>query len=259
MRSMLSAALMLCLFGCEQETSSSRQTVDLKYKNTSDLPMDQADKAVGSFISSCPAVAASLSDISDIRLNNGNEINAIDRLQGWTKKYELTFKVGDIPQHRELIEAMAMGHTCYYDFGGGNRPGYVAAKTPCAQICGQQEVKFVPLEPMRFLDDPSSQGYQNRLAKMEKSFRALIAQYEPGAMRGDYQDQRNLAYTYGRESFAPDDRITACAWRSVILYSQKKADASDKSNLNFDCGYLKREQVDEAIARAEKIYSAIGK
>ncbi|OVZ94878.1 hypothetical protein CBW58_02055 [Yersinia frederiksenii] len=66
------------------------------------------------------------------------------------------------------------------------------------------------------------------------------------ALSGDYQTQRNLAYSYsagwgksGDSDFIPQDPIRACAWRKVILLkNQKKADSTDYANESIDCNQI---------------------
>lgn len=55
-------------------------------------------------------------------------------------------------------------------------------------------------------------------------------------LHGDYQAQRNLAYSYmnGREDVSKDI-IRGCALRKVILLTQPKADIGDYGNEAIDC------------------------
>ncbi|WP_258316979.1 hypothetical protein [Klebsiella variicola] len=63
------------------------------------------------------------------------------------------------------------------------------------------------------------------------------------ALSGDYQSQRDLAYSYangwGKSSdkdFIPQDAIRACAWRKVLLLSNvHKAEMNDYVNESIDC------------------------
>lgn len=57
---------------------------------------------------------------------------------------------------------------------------------------------------------------------------------EQAALDGDYQAQRNLAYTLG--TGIPNNPILACAWRIVIVESgDPQVDQSDLGNKTFDC------------------------
>lgn len=63
------------------------------------------------------------------------------------------------------------------------------------------------------------------------------------SLRGDYQIQRNLAFSYrngwGETSdidYVPKDVIRSCAWRKIILLTNtKKADTTDYANESIDC------------------------
>ncbi|EPI4979077.1 hypothetical protein ACS6VG_000941 [Raoultella planticola] len=63
------------------------------------------------------------------------------------------------------------------------------------------------------------------------------------ALTGDYQAQRNLAYSYangwgksGENDYIPQDAVRACAWRKVILLSNsQKANSTDYSSESIDC------------------------
>mgnify|MGYP006951112573 CR=1 FL=1 len=80
---------------------------------------------------------------------------------------------------------------------------------------------------------------------------------ERGAMAGDYQDQRNLAFalTGGYGSEIPKNPILACAWRLVILASgDRRVDEGDVGNKQLYCD--KRLDADSqaaAKAQAEKL------
>lgn len=57
---------------------------------------------------------------------------------------------------------------------------------------------------------------------------------EKKALRGDYQAQRNLAYSLGHEF--PISKLQSCAWRIVILNSgSSDVDDSDVENRYADC------------------------
>jgi len=57
---------------------------------------------------------------------------------------------------------------------------------------------------------------------------------EKSAMAGDYQAQRNLAYTLTTD--IPYNPILGCAWRIVILESgSPQVDQSDTANKQADC------------------------
>lgn len=88
-------------------------------------------------------------------------------------------------------------------------------------------------------------GY-NGLFKPSQSQQIL----EDAAMQGDYQAQRNLAFSYSRpfESRGEiENPILACAWRLIILHSgSPKVDLTDQSNMEVYCGKLSSEDFDKS-------------
>ncbi|WP_246019976.1 hypothetical protein [Limnobaculum zhutongyuii] len=67
----------------------------------------------------------------------------------------------------------------------------------------------------------------------------------PKALAGDYISQRNLAYSYmngwgkeGANGYIPKDPISGCAWRKLILLTNKNADFGDAGNESVDCSKI---------------------
>lgn len=85
---------------------------------------------------------------------------------------------------------------------------------------------------------------------------------ERQALAGDYQAQRNLAYSLstGAEGY-PTNPVMACVWRIVILKSgHAEADASDTGNKTFDCEQkLNSQQLRDAGAQANALLKRIKK
>lgn len=72
------------------------------------------------------------------------------------------------------------------------------------------------------------------------------------ALQGNYQAQRNFAYSLSQEHNNP---IGACAWRLVILKSgSPKVDATDVSNVETQCGKLSALEQEAAASRFEAIH-----
>jgi hypothetical protein len=252
MRSIVCASLLLLLAACTDATPpKSEGSIEpaLKFQsitNKSDLTQPQATGVIIAFAEACLGYGKYSSDFSEATLSGPKQVHAGDIQRGWTQKYELAFKISDQPQHREVVDAFAMGHTCYYDFGGGASPGFVPAKSPCAKICGMPSVAHKSAPEMLQLDNPATDGYKARLDLIEKTYRANLAMYEKQAMRGDYQAQRNLAYVYGNESVDRGGRITGCAWRLYIAHSSGKSNQGDLSNMKVDCGALTGDEQERA-------------
>lgn len=77
---------------------------------------------------------------------------------------------------------------------------------------------------------------------------------EKKALAGDYQAQRNLAYSLGHEQ--PTNAMQACAWRIVILGSgSAEVDDSDLANKRLDCN---RKLAEDALYAAGMRAEAIG-
>lgn len=75
------------------------------------------------------------------------------------------------------------------------------------------------------------------------------------AMRGDYQAQRNVAFAIGgrefdnKTAFRPN-KITACAWRLVIIASgSPEVWSGDTDNVKIDCGKL--DDVERAASQGQ--------
>ncbi len=98
--------------------------------------------------------------------------------------------------------------------------------------------------------------FQPKKAKAAQHDKSL----EKQALAGDYQAQRNLAFSLssGFEGYQQDP-VEACAWRIVILKSEhSEADASDTNNKDSDCERkLSPEQLSEAEARADALLKKI--
>lgn len=72
------------------------------------------------------------------------------------------------------------------------------------------------------------------------------------ALQGNYQAQRNFAYSLSEER---DNHIGACAWRLVILKSgSPKVDTTDVSNVEIHCGKLSALEQEAAASRFEAIH-----
>lgn len=86
---------------------------------------------------------------------------------------------------------------------------------------------------------------------------ATRKELEKAALAGDYQAQRNLAYSLGHDF--PPQQIHACAWRIVILDSGSKlVDDSDVGNKQADCDRkLSPDGIYAASMRAAKLEEQI--
>lgn len=87
------------------------------------------------------------------------------------------------------------------------------------------------------------------------AFRALYKK----AFQGDYHAQRDVAYSLsGGASGVVRDRVSACAWRLVIIVSgSPSVDVTDQGNVKVDCGRLSPAELAQAKAAAITISGRI--
>lgn len=80
------------------------------------------------------------------------------------------------------------------------------------------------------------------------------------AMKGDYQAQRNLAYTLstGSGSAKSENPMLGCAWYKVILLSgSEKVHDGDIGNVKVYCGKLTPDQQGVADSQARRLAKEI--
>lgn len=85
------------------------------------------------------------------------------------------------------------------------------------------------------------------------------AELQRMAERGDYQAQRNLAYSYQTAALGlPKDFQRACMWRTVIVRSgDVQVDSSDTSNLDYACGKLSPPERTASTRKGEELANTI--
>lgn len=90
---------------------------------------------------------------------------------------------------------------------------------------------------------------------------ARVKEYETAARQGDYQAQRNLAFTLATSRDAQvRDPFHACAWyRLILLSGSPKLHEGDAGNVRVYCGQLTREQQGAAEQQAQRLYREIYK
>lgn len=79
------------------------------------------------------------------------------------------------------------------------------------------------------------------------------------AMSGDYQAQRNTAWSFSGESpYVEADPVQSCAWRKVIT-ATRSADAAftDDAQLKLDCENLTTDQLADADQLSSRIRDAL--
>lgn len=91
------------------------------------------------------------------------------------------------------------------------------------------------------------------------------AKMKQAAMRGDYQAQRNLAYSYAvgwatpeSPNYIPKKPVDACAWYRVIAVSiTPKVQTADYSNEWTYCSKLRPEQSETAWLLTKRLMKQI--
>lgn len=185
--------------------------------------------------------------------------------------YYLTikFRVPDganIPKADERV--MASGNNCFIEI---NREGTAVkiGKTGCrllaldratpeytnehwfslsASQTGNDQASYRTSQPpsTNAADAPSKPSGLSKFEEMKKA-----------ALSGDYQAQRNLAYTLS--TGIPHNAILGCAWRIVIVKSgSPQVDQSDTGNKTFFCEKkLNSDELAAAEAQAKKLRAKI--
>ena len=75
------------------------------------------------------------------------------------------------------------------------------------------------------------------------------------ALQGNYQAQRNFAYSLSKQN-----TIAACAWRWVIIQSgHQRVDTTDTGNLKVYCGQLDQVEIEAAENQAKILLGIIKK
>lgn len=219
---------------------------NISVKNASNLSDEKAVNAALVFLNACPAFKEIKDDLAEFEMSGPENVDLSDKIHGWTQRYQFKFNVSNKPKSNAVVQARAFGNTCFYKLGGGREPGFVAGKSGCAKLCGARQDEFASVPGLSFLDDVSSKDYADRLTALKKEYADYLEKYEKPAEMGDYQAQRNLAFTYATDGFTRADKILGCTWRLAIIETNKKADDTDKMNASVDCSGLTDEEKSEA-------------
>lgn len=135
---------------------------------------------------------------------------------------------------------------------GGSAPAPDAVDTTAA---AQLEAAPTPLnrgrpkiEELRFVRCPEDDGGFCRGSQ------AQLKRNWPEALRGDYQGQRNVAYTFSTGDIAVQRPVQGCAWRMIIMASASpELDDTDMNNFQLYCGRLSADNLQEALLVADQI------
>jgi hypothetical protein len=232
----------LALTACQP--SLADQPVNISGHAANEEDANLIKTAVNALKLSCPAFLKSGADLQNATVEFTTP-NWQERDLGWARMVEVKVEVVSSPK---TLPVQAANHTCRYDIGSGEKPGISTAKTACRLICGwPEEFYSIPQLAGVFGDKPFKRDYE-------------LEAFRTGAMRGDYQSQRNLAYVMGTEKRDTEgyDPLMACAWRQVILASgHTQADMSDVQNEKTACDHLSKNEQDIAHVKAQLLLKQI--
>lgn len=231
---------------------------ELPYQRDTSLQSlgEAGDKALKTFAEQCSPVAKGAADLEYIKVSSGSAYPKTPDF-GWNKGMTIELKVKPGASSSDAIRT-ANGHVCTFDLGGGFQPGIHTTKSSCAALCGgPADSNFIPVAALSVLESQqdAEAAEQKRQAEGAEQFAAL----EKKAKSGDYQAQRNYAYSFATGAQgAPYNPVKACAWYAVILNSgNPKVNDGDKSNVQLYCGRLDEAGRQAAIEMATAITAQI--
>lgn len=129
----------------------------------------------------------------------------------------------------------------------------VASCSPAPVAPAAEKIAYEPTAPVA---KPCPASDPDSVCKADTS--NVAADYQK-AMQGDYQAQRNTAWSFnGSSPYVEADPVQACAWRKVIMAS-RPADArfADAEQLRIECSGLKPNDLASADQLSARILSAI--
>jgi len=194
-------------------------------------------QALAAFEKACPVVKREAGDLEYIKVQPALGYPKTPDY-GWNRAVSVEFKVKNQPTGAGL--GLIAGTECTFDMGGGFRPGLHVMRSDCAEVCGVSK-GFTAEPKLAVLESREEADAAERRRLSEGA--ATLAELEKKALAGDYQAQRNLAYSLETgEGGAPYEPVKACAWRVVIVASgSSKVNDSDRANLQAACGKIGEE------------------
>lgn len=213
---------------------------------------DAGAQALRSFEQQCPAVVKGVRDLDFIKAAPGTVMPKTPDY-GWNKGVTVEFQVKTAPTSAELVPAA--GHVCTFEMGGGFRPGMFTTKPTCAAVCGVPEAGFVDLPALSVIESQAAAAEAE--AKRVADGAPRLAALEKKALSGDYQAQRNYAYSLATgDGGAPYEPVKACAWYAYITVSgSSRVDETDQGNVRVYCGRLTDAQREQAQVLAEQVFT----
>ncbi|WP_157381517.1 hypothetical protein [Methylophilus sp. 5] len=238
---------------------SSPSSVSYQYGDGVDATSAEVKQAVKSFEQTCTHLANNSEFLDSIKLTKGIE-QYFTPDYGWNKGLTIQFHVSETAD-KDQYWIRARGHNCWAYIGGGFKPGIEIAKPTCAALCtaSQDGAKYFPdknLQIVESVDEAKAVAEEKQLKGQE-----ALAKLTKEAEKGDYQAQRNLAYSYSTGQFnSPYEPITGCAWYAVIAASgHKEFDSGDAGNYKLYCEEkLNPDQFSQALQKAAETMRKMG-
>lgn len=111
----------------------------------------------------------------------------------------------------------------------------------------------ITLPRIKFGETPSDAIIEFEEGSLPYTVKPLSEEEEWLALQGNYQAQRNYAY-----SMSQTNPIAGCAWRIVIIkLGHKRVDTTDTDNLKVYCGKLDTIELNAAEIQAQQLLKTI--
>jgi len=129
------------------------------------------------------------------------------------------------------------------------------ASKKATELSGVYIINDITLPQINFNRLPTDAIAEFKNGSLPYSVRPLSEEEEWLALQGNYQAQRNYAY-----SLNETNPIAGCAWRIVIIkLGNKRVDTTDTGNLKVYCGKLDAIESTAADSQAEQLLKTISK
>lgn len=129
------------------------------------------------------------------------------------------------------------------------------ASKKATELSGAYTINDITMPRIIFNQLPADAVIEFKEGSLPYSVRPLSEEEEWLALQGNYQAQRNYAY-----SLSDTNPIAACAWRIVIIeLGHKRVDTTDTGNLKVYCGKLDAIELTAADKQAKQLLQVISK
>lgn len=129
------------------------------------------------------------------------------------------------------------------------------ASKKATELSGEYTTNDITLPRINFNQLPADAISEFKEGSLPYRVRPLSEEEEWLALQGNYQAQRNYAY-----SLSGKNPIAACAWRIVIIeLGHKRVDTTDTGNLKVYCGKLDTIELTAAENQAKQLLQLISR